>query len=152
MSNLFATLQNAVAQRIESADWLGGATPPVKVVTEAAGSIDTEIEKRIAAKGLGVIVSTPEFSRRDADFREGLDFVLGVTLLEAPKINRGPSGTQKRYDDAALEITALLEGFAPAPGWLPLAFKSGTLVEASADLVEYELTFETATRAEAVEE
>ena len=147
MSNLFAVLQDSAAARLEQAEWLGGATPPVSVVVEHAGDVGSQIEERIARRGLAVIVSSPSLGRRGDNLSEGLDVTLGVTIVEAPKLNRGSTGTRKNYDQAALEVIALLEGFVPGPGWQALRFQSGDLAAGGdSDEIVYEMEFSTVVR------
>lgn len=147
MSNLLHDLQDAVAARLDSAEWLGQATPPVRVATESRGDLGSQIAEQMARLNLALIVTTPSFARVGQRLSEGLAVTVGVTVVEHASANRGPTGTRRDYLTVALEVVALLEGFTPSPGHLPLRIESGALVDGGdPEKVFYQLEFGTVVR------
>lgn len=147
MTSLFHTLQTAVAERLEKAEWLGAATPPVRVAAESRGDLKAQINAQMARLNLAIIVSTPDFGRVGDHLSQGISITVGVEIIERPLANRGPTGVRRDYLTVALEVIALLEGFVPGPGHQPMRIESGsTLAGGDAEEVGYQLEFSTVVR------
>lgn len=151
MTNIITQLQEEIAGVLTADGWISG-TPPVAVVTEVEGDAVSEIRTRIGRCGCAVVVMTPRF----ASGGEGSDEIVVTVMLgigERPKINRGPTGTQRRAPDLAVALVAMLDGWqAQSAPYTTLSFRTATSVDGPEDLVTWELVFETRIRVRATDE
>lgn len=145
MTNIITQLQEEIAGVLTADAWIGG-TPPVAVVTEVEGDAESEIRTRIARCGCAILVLTPRFAAGDAA-RDEIRVTVMLGIGERPRINRGPTGTQRRAPDLAVALVAMLDGWQPqSASYTSLSFRTATSVEGPQELVTWELVFETTIR------
>lgn len=145
MINLFTDLQEAIAARIETDDFVAGL-PPIPVVTEKRGDLGRMIQEGIGKCGMVVVVTTPRLVP-DPEIPSALTVSITLGVGERAATNRGPTGTRKPAIDLVVVLIALLWHWRPTGGWTEIEFLEATLEDVS-DLVSYQLTFETRIRVE----
>lgn len=135
-----------MAEMLQADGWIGG-TPPIAVVQETQGDIDSEIRRRLGECGCLIVITTPKFSAGSDTDPDEISVSVLVGIAERVRTNRGPTGTQKKAHDLAVVVTAMFRRWAPlsAP-WRALEFRDATLVDGPEGLITWQVLFETRIR------
>ncbi len=151
MTNIFREFQNAIRERILSDAWIA-AEPAPTVLTEEIGDLERSIDQSLNGNGIAIAVVTPRIKGGgdgDPDLRT---VTVQVGIGERPSVNRGPTGTQKPGFDLAISIMALLARYTAVEGWTPLHYVDLVADKSDANLITWDLFFESRVRVEFFEE
>ncbi len=142
MSNFLVEIQEAVRDRLLSAEHFGALSMPPLISTESAGSVDAMIENGLTGNGCSLVIATPGYSALGERIEEGLEITVVVSIHERASINRGPSGTGLDYLSTAIQTIAALAGWSPGMGYTELRLRDGSTTEPgdNGDL-QHEVTF-----------
>jgi hypothetical protein len=131
--SVLLNLQEDIAQRI-----LDDLIPneeglqTLAITTEAKGSLDTQIQDRIAKAGIGIVVATPQFESSDTPDQITVTVVLVIT--ENVIANQGTLGTRRTVTEIAETLYAYLHNWQPTvEAWSPLVFASFATRDADPD-------------------
>ena len=139
MSSLFRDLQTAVRDRLKSVSAYGGPLD-LSPVLEIEGDLDAQIERRIAATGLGLMVLTPKIEPGPAHDQITVSVVLD--LIENPVQNQDPSGSRLPALEILESILAVLLDWQPSEAWSTLEFTGCELLQTTPTIVR-EATWKT---------
>jgi len=139
MSSLFRDLQTAVRDRLKSVSAYGGPLD-LSPVLEIEGDLDAQIERRIAATGLGLMVLTPKIEPGPAHDQITVSVVLD--LIENPVQNQDPSGSRLPTLEILESILAVLLDWQPSEAWSTLEFTGCELLQTTPTIVR-EATWKT---------
>jgi len=132
MSSLFRDLQTAVRDRLKSVSAYGGPLD-LSPVIEIEGDLDAQIERRIAATGLGLMVLTPKIEPGPAHDQITVSVVLD--LIENPVQNQDPSGSRMPALEILESILAVLLDWQPSEAWSTLEFTGCELLQSTPTIV-----------------
>lgn len=141
MTNIFTELQEEIARRLRSDDWIK-IEPAVEVLVEAAGDTFNQVQRTLSAHGMVVVVSMPEIGPVE-DAGDSLVASVKIGIGERTGINRGPTGTRRLAFDGVVKCLALLRDQRPLEAWSELEFVRATHDEASADFDLFTVEFRT---------